>query len=331
MIPEKTERLAAHKRRFHRKGLSMNIRLNNLQSSIVGRAGTRFDVVLGFDMATDIEAYTSTYEGIRAGTPKLIGLLRAENVRATFFWTGHAAASNPEMVRRVREAGHETGCHGLFHENLGDAVYPLANSHPVLPSEVEGRVAEATRAVKRIAGLKPVSFRAPRLWGGTHLVNALEKLGYVSDASLPLYAHRSQLVPYHPASKDWTRKGGMRIVEIPNFCDLAMKSVDPCQRDRDPWPIYRTKSARALLDKVDSFGLHVENLKLRPVLCFRFHPWEFHKMPGEVAYGDARVRPAPFVVKNCGDRALEQFAALIKGLKERGARFATAQDAAADY
>lgn len=307
------------------------MRLTNIQDAIVGKAGTRFDVVLGFNMATDIEAFTSTYEGIKAGTPKLIGLLRAESVRATFYWTGHAAANNPEMVRRVRDAGHETGCHGLFHEILGDAVYPLAGGHALLPAELEGRVVEATRAIKRIAGFKPVSFRAQRLWGGTRLVNILEKLGYVSDASLPLYCHRSQLVPYHPSAKDWARKGGMRIVEIPNFCDLAMKSVDPYQRDRDTWPIYRTKSARALFQKVDAFGLHVETRKLRPVLCFYFHPWEFHRMPTEIRWGDAVVRPCPFVVKNCGDRALEQLAALIAGLRERGARFAAAQDLASDY
>ena len=309
----------------------MNIRFVNLQSSIVGKAGTRFDVVFGFDMETDIESYTSTYEGVKFGTPKLIGLLRAENVRATFYWTGHAAVNNPEMVRRVRDAGHETGCHGLFHENLGDAVYPLANNHPVLPSEVEGRIVEATRTVKRISGLKPVSFRCPRLWGSTRVINALEKMGYVSDASLPLYVYHAPFAPYHPATKDWTKKGGMRIVEIPNFCDLTMKSSDPYQRDRDQWPIYRTKSARALLDKIDAFVLYVETRKLRPVLCFYFHPWEFQKMPDEVAYGDATVRPASYVIKNCGDKALDQLGALIKGFKERGARFATAQDVAADY
>lgn len=309
----------------------MKTRFANLQTPLVGKAGTRFDIILGFNMGTDIESFTSTYEGVKTGTPKLIGLLRAENIRSTFYWTGHAAANNPETVRRVRDAGHEIGCHGLFHENLGDAVYPLANNHPVLPSEVEGRVIEATRTVKRIAGFKPVSFRAPRLWGSTRLVSALEKLGYVSDASLPLYFYNTPFAPYHPATKDWTKKGGMRIVEIPNFCDLSMKSSDPYQRDRDPWPLYRTKSAKALLDKVDSFVLYVETRKLRPVLCFYFHPWEFCKMPDEVVYGNAKVRPTPFVIKNCGERALEQLNALIRGLKGRGARFAAAQDVAADY
>ena len=49
----------------------------------------------------------------------------------------------------------------------------------------------------------------------------------------------------------------MRIVEIPNFCDLSMKSHDPYQRDRDQWPVFRTESAEALMEKADSFIAYV--------------------------------------------------------------------------
>ncbi|MFC1452708.1 polysaccharide deacetylase family protein [Verrucomicrobiota bacterium] len=291
------------------------------------------DVVFGIDMETDVGSFTSDYNGVRKGTPRLLSLLKRKGIAATFFWTAHAAENNPAMVRRVRDAGHEIGCHSLTHETLGDPIFPLPNNWPVLPSEVEPRIREATRIVEKHSGVKPVSFRCPRLWGSTKVIKALESLGYVSDASLPLYYYRTMFVPYHPSARDWTRQGRMKIVEIPNFCDLAMKSNDPLyNRDRDQWPLFRTKGAPALLKKVDGFIDYVEKRKTRPVLCFYFHPWEFHEMPqGWLDFGEALVKPYPFIVKNCGKKALEQFGILCDELTARGARFATAQQIAGDY
>jgi peptidoglycan-N-acetylglucosamine deacetylase len=291
-----------------------------------------FDVVLGFDMETDIGSFTPFYEGVKHGTLRLLKLLKRHGIRATFFWTGHAAETNPEMVRRVRDAGHETGCHGLFHETLGDPLFPLPNNWPILPSEVEGRLRVATQIVRKISGQRPVSFRCPRLWGSTYVLNVLEKLGYLTDASFPLYFYQKPFVPYHPSAKDWTRPGRMRILEIPNFCDLSMESHDPYQRDRDQWPLFRTESAEALVRKADSFIAYVGARKQRPVLCFYLHPWEFHPMPqGALDFGECSVKTLPFIVKNCGPKAVAQLDRVCTLLQERGGRFLTAKDLAADY
>ncbi|MDD2706602.1 MAG: polysaccharide deacetylase family protein [Verrucomicrobiae bacterium] len=289
-----------------------------------------FDVVFGFDMETDIGSFTPYYEGVRKGTPRLLKVLKKHGARSTFYWTGHAAEQNPDILRKTRDAGHEVGCHGLHHETLGDPLFPLPNNWPVLPSEVEGRIREGTRLVAKHAGVRPVSFRCPRLWGSTRVVNALEKLGYVSDASLPLYFYRRLFVPYHPSRHDWTRKGTMKIVEIPNFCDLTMKSRDPWNRDRDQWPLFRVKSARALLAKVDGFVSYVRAHGRRPVVCFYFHPWEFHAMPqGAIDFGEAAVRPRSFIVRNCGEKALAEFDRLCAGLVARGGQFLPAAGVAA--
>jgi peptidoglycan-N-acetylglucosamine deacetylase len=296
-----------------------------------GRAAA-FDVVFGFDMETDIGSFTPYYEGVKHGTPHILKILKKHGIRATFFWTGHAAENNPAMVRRVRDAGHETGCHGLYHETLGDPIFPLPNNWPVLPSEVEGRLRESTRIVREVSGVKPVSFRCPRLWGSTRLINVLEKLGYVADASFPLYFYQKPFVPYHPSTKDWTKPGKMRIVEIPNFCDLAMESNDPYQRDRDQWPVFRTESAEFLMRKAESFIEYVQAKKKRPVLCFYLHPWEFHPMPkGALDFGESSVKPLPFIVKNCGPKAVMQLDRVCAMLIQRGGRFLTAKELAAQY
>ncbi len=291
-----------------------------------------FDVVFGFDMETDVGSFTPYYEGVKNGTPEILRVMEKHGIKATFFWTGHAADNNPDTVRLVRKAGHETGCHGLYHETLGDPIFPLPNNWPILPSEVEGRLKEATRIVRKISGVKPVSFRCPRLWGSTKVLNVLEKLGYVADASFPLYFYRKPYTPYHPSTKDWTKPGKMKIVEIPNFCDLSMKSNDPYQRDRDQWPLFRTEGAEALMEKADSFIAYVKARRQRPVLCFYMHPWEFHPMPqGTLDFGESSVKPLPFIVKNCGPKAVRQLDRMCGMLKQRGGRFVTAKQLAAEH
>ncbi len=164
------------------------------------------------------------------------------------------------------------------------------------------------------------------------MINVLEKLGYLADASFPLYFYRKPFVPYHPSAQDWTRPGQMRIVEIPNFCDLSMESNDPYQRDRDQWPVFRTESAAFLMQKADSFIDYVRARGKRPVVCFYLHPWEFHPMPkGTLDFGESSVKPLPFIVKNCGPKALRQLDRVCRMFKERGGRFLTARELAAEY
>ncbi|MBN8217451.1 MAG: polysaccharide deacetylase family protein [Spirochaetes bacterium] len=291
-----------------------------------------FDVVFGFDMETDIGSFTPFYEGVKRGTPRLLSILKKHGAPSTFFWTGDAAERHGAMVRRVARDGHETGCHGLYHETLGDPIFPLPNLPPILPSEVEGRIREATERVARVSGTRPVSFRCPRLWGSTRVVNVLERLGYRADASLPLYYYNKQTKPYHPSRRDWTKAGNLKMLEIPNFCDLAMESRDPYGRDRDQWPLFRTRSAAFLGKTIDSFIATVRAKGERPVLCFYFHPWEFHAMPtGALDFGEVKVSPKAFITKHCGVYACRQFDELCASLKTRGARFITCKDLAHEY
>ncbi len=297
-----------------------------------GKNEYSFDVVLGFDMETDFGSYTPFYEGVKHGTPQILQVLKKHGIRATFFWTGHAAENNPEIVGQVRDAGHETGCHGLFHETLGDKIFPLPNDMPILPEEAEGRIRIATNIVKEVSGLQPLSFRCPRLWGSTKVVNTLEGLGYISDASFPLYFYGKPFVPYHPSDKDWTQPGQMNILEIPNFCDLTMESQDTYHRDRDQWPLLRTKSAKYLMTKVESFISYVNSHKKRPALCFYLHPWEFCPMPkGSIKFDECSVKLLPFIVKNCGPKALKQLDYLCGMLANRGGRFVTAMELAMEF
>lgn len=280
-------------------------------------------VLFGFDMETDIGSWTSEYNGLKKGTPKLLDVLDNEKVKATFFFTGEAAETGPDIVSLVKREKHEIGCHSLFHETVGSDIFKITGLYPILPEEAPLRLKKATEVVQRIAKVKPVSFRAPRLFASTAMINALNKLGYLVDASYATYYFEKHLLPYHPSPKNWLKKGNLRILEIPNFADMTIKSKDKYGRDRDQWPKFRTLGAETLIKSINN----VINLIYRKsdvaVLCFYMHPWEFIKMPGIVRCPEAKIYVEEYIVKNCGDVALRELKKLIKYLKAMGAKFPT--------
>ena len=278
--------------------------------------------LIGVDMETDVGSFTPFYEGVRHGTPKLLELFHDKYIKATFYFTGECARENPEIAKKVVESGNEAGCHSLFHETIGDELFPIPGVKTLLPHEVFPRLKLATEWVEAAAGIRPVSFRSPRLWGSTAVVNALEELGYKSDASYPMYFYRNQFAPYHPSRENWVQTGDSKILEIPNFADMTMKSNDPgLERDRDQWPLFRTRGASYLLERVRSFLDFCDERNIPKFLCFYIHPWEFHPMKQRYHFGEAEVIPDDFITKNCGDNALEELSKLIDGLLEMGTVF----------
>lgn len=290
------------------------------------------EVLYGFDMETDVGSWTPFHEGLRQATPLLLNLFQKQNITGTFYFVGASAKEVPESVFAVKDAGHEIGAHSLHHETVGEPIFPIPGVTPLLDHEVTPRLKLNTQWIEEVCGVRPVSFRCPRLFGSTQVCRSLEELGYVSDASYPLYFYKERMEPYHPDANDWTKEGDMHLVQIPNFADLSIESRDEYGRDRDQWPLFRTESSSNLLERIDRHCDHLDKQGVRrKVLAFYFHPWEFWPMPqGEIAYGEGAVKPNPFIVKNCGEYALEQLDILTSELKKRGAVFKTAADIAAD-
>ncbi|MFG1820242.1 bifunctional polysaccharide deacetylase/glycosyltransferase family 2 protein [Kribbella sp. NPDC049174] len=55
-------------------------------------------------------------------TPKVLDLLKAQKVHATFFVVGTEVAAHPEIARRIVAEGHQIGVHTFTHANLGTAA-----------------------------------------------------------------------------------------------------------------------------------------------------------------------------------------------------------------
>lgn len=51
-------------------------------------------------------------------TPGLLNSLKSREVPVTFFMLGNMARSNPDIVKRAAEEGHEVASHTMYHQNL---------------------------------------------------------------------------------------------------------------------------------------------------------------------------------------------------------------------
>ncbi len=80
-------------------------------------------------------------------TPKLLDVLAAHHIKATFFVIGENATEHPEIVARAAREGHEIGNHSWSHPNFGkmsddgirrelrktdDAILSATGAHPIL-------------------------------------------------------------------------------------------------------------------------------------------------------------------------------------------------------
>jgi len=90
-------------------------------------------------------------DGPSESTPELLALLKKHKAQATFFVCGQNAARLPQILKAIRDAGHEIGNHTWSHPRL-DFHSRAAMRHEI------GRTQETVQA---IAGYTPRLFRAP--------------------------------------------------------------------------------------------------------------------------------------------------------------------------
>jgi len=62
-----------------------------------------------------------TFDVEDSSSPKpLLDLLYKYNIKATFFVTGIILEKNPSIISRIRQEGHEIGCHGYSHKRFDE-------------------------------------------------------------------------------------------------------------------------------------------------------------------------------------------------------------------
>jgi peptidoglycan/xylan/chitin deacetylase (PgdA/CDA1 family) len=133
--------------------------------------------------------------GVVEALPQILTLLRAADMRASFFIPAWVAARYPDAVRAIAAGGHEIGCHGDEHERVTDL--PPGREREILKKSVE--------VLTPLGGKRPIGYRAPAWQLSAETLSLLASEGFLYSSNM-----MDRLVPYlHPAV------GGRTLVEIP--------------------------------------------------------------------------------------------------------------------
>jgi peptidoglycan/xylan/chitin deacetylase (PgdA/CDA1 family) len=112
--------------------------------------------------------------GRRVGAPRILELLAAHGVRASFFVPAVVALLDPDEPRRITAHGHEIGLHGWIHENTS-----------LLQRDVERELMLRARDVlEKAAGIAPVGHRAAQWDLSPHTMALVKELGLDYDSSM---------------------------------------------------------------------------------------------------------------------------------------------------
>jgi len=112
--------------------------------------------------------------GNRVGVPRILDLLKKQDITASFFVPAVTALLYPDEQRRIVGEGHEIGLHGWIHE-VNTAVPPADER------ELHLRSADT---LETITGIRPVGMRTPS-WDFSEVTLSVEReLGLLYDSSL---------------------------------------------------------------------------------------------------------------------------------------------------
>ena len=197
-------------------------------------------------------------------TSRVLELLDSADVTATFFVVGWIAERHPNVIDRVRRAGHQIGSHGHLHQR----AYELGP---------EGFVQDLRASVAALnsAGIADVrAYRAPEwsinarsLWA----LEALAREGFSIDASMaPLRMVGDPHGPRYPHRR-MTRAG--QILEVPPLVADRFGQTMPMGWG---WGL-RMSSPRRVLREIER-----ENRRGRPAIL-TIHPWELDGDPPRVS------------------------------------------------
>ena len=89
-------------------------------------------------------------------TPRLLDMLKARGIKATFFVLGQCVVANPDVLKRAAAEGHEIGNHSWDHKALTKGG----------PAAIAMEVNQTNAAIEQACGKRPTLIRPP--YGATN-------------------------------------------------------------------------------------------------------------------------------------------------------------------
>jgi peptidoglycan/xylan/chitin deacetylase (PgdA/CDA1 family) len=147
-----------------------------------------------------------------AGVPRVLDLLSAHDIPATFFVPAVTAGQFRATIMSICAAGHEIGAHGDLHERLVE-----------MDRSREAEVHRRSIAVLGdLAGAAPAGFRAPGWELSINTIEILAELGFLYDSS----QMGTDFVPYRARRGDrieeaqWSPGEPTNVWEVPVSWEL---------------------------------------------------------------------------------------------------------------
>lgn len=228
----------------------------------------------------------SLEEGIKVsveGTNRILDILKANDVCATFFCTGNFAENAHEVMQRIIREGHEVACHGVDHFQPKETDFKLSKE-----------------IVERITGIAVTGYRQPRMFPVVE--SEIKKAGYRYNSSLnPAFIPGRYMNLKTP--RTWFMKDG--VVQIP-------ASVTPLLR----FPLFWL-SLHNLPEKLYHWMVR-RVLKHDGYFVTYFHPWEFYELKEHPEFKTPFI-----IRNHSGVEMAERLDSLVKMLKNHGHRFIT--------
>jgi len=128
----------------------------------------KYDAIFVGDTTKKV-VYLTFDEGYEAGyTPKILDILKENNVKAAFFVTGPYVKEHADLVKRMVEEGHIVGNHTVNHSSL-----------PTLSDEkVKEEITKLGDMFKELTGKKMKYFRPPKGEYSERTLYLTKSLGY---------------------------------------------------------------------------------------------------------------------------------------------------------
>jgi len=208
---------------------------------------------------------------IEQNVDRILELLAAAEVHATFFTLGWIAERYPEMIRRVADAGHEVASHGYEHKRATEQGY----------GEFLADIRLAKAVLEDIAGAPVQGYRAPSFSIGNDNRWAFEciaEAGYRYSSSLYPIRHDHYGVP---GGERFAHEVHTGLIEVPVATVRFLRST---------WPAGGGGYFRLLPYGVSRWSLRrINGADGRPAM-FYFHPWELDPEQPRVRGPGAKAR-----------------------------------------
>jgi len=225
------------------------------------------------------------------GTNRILDVLKAAGVRATFYCTTNLLLNAPKLAERIIGEGHEMASHGCDH----------ANPQPQ-------HVIDSKKMLEEAYGVTIHGYRQPRMFAVSD--DTLREEGYTYNSSL-----NPAFIPGRYMHLNVSRTAFMKngILQIP-------ASVTPWFR----FPLFWLSEHHLPMKLYEA--LVKRTLKHDGYFNTYFHPWEFVKILGIPEYGVPYI-----IGHNAGEPMQKRLAHLILTLKATGAEFITYNEFAEKY